>query len=351
MKQFKHYFSYLAWPLLMTLCVSITAYGFAGEYPMLTFNFAYIFLIVSLILLERAMPHEKTWKQNDGQIWADISHTLTSKATVQALLIFGGAIGLTELITPMDGRAYSIWPREWPMAAQVVLGMVVAEFGLYWAHRLAHEWPLLWRFHAIHHSVTRLWVVNTGRFHFIDSLVSIILSLSILLALGAPLEVVRWEAAMIAFFGLMTHCNVEMRFGPLNYIFVTPGVHRWHHSMKLADGNKNYGENLVIWDLVFNSFVNHSHRPPEHIGIPEYMPPKFIHQFIWPFLSIEHKLAIKERYPDLGEAMKARLSEEQRRDLEEEHGVIMSSVVVPTSCVSKDKNISSKSKAIPQGAE
>jgi len=52
-----------------------------------------------------------------------------------------------------------------PMLSFNASYFALAEFGFFWAHRLADEWPLLWRFHAIHHSVTRLWFVNTGRFH------------------------------------------------------------------------------------------------------------------------------------------------------------------------------------------
>ena len=85
----------------------------------------------------------------------------------------------------------------------MILGVVVAEFGLYWAHRIAHEWKPLWRFHAVHHSVIRLWIVNTGRFHFVDSLKSIVLGMVILLALGAPMEVLIWLSAVTAFVGTM----------------------------------------------------------------------------------------------------------------------------------------------------
>lgn len=288
--------SWMIWPLLLTICVVITAYGFAGPYPMVVFNVAYAFLIISLFFLERWMPHEKKWLHNDGQTFANIAHTLSSKATVQGILIFGGVIGLTELITPLDAPSYSIWPRDWPMWIQVIMGLVVAEFGLYWAHRLAHEWPILWRFHAIHHSVTRLWIINTGRFHFIDSVVSISLSVIILIAVGAPLEVVRWQAAMTAFVGMLTHCNVEMRFGFLSWIFATPGVHRWHHSMKLSEGNRNYGENLMLWDQVFGTYINPNRRPPSKIGIHEFMPPKFIHQLAWPFLTEARKKEIEAEY-------------------------------------------------------
>lgn len=252
--------------------------------PVLFFNMAYAFLAASLFALERWAPFDPEWNRDDGQTLANIAHTLTSKGTVQTLVIFSAVIGVSAYLTPASEPGYGVWPRHWPMAAQVALGVVAAEFGLYWGHRIAHEWPPLWRFHAIHHSVTRLWIINTGRFHFIDSLKSIVLGMSILLALGAPMEVFVWLSAITAFIGMMTHCNVDMRFGLLSWVFNTPGLHRWHHSRDIREGNKNYSENIMLWDHLFGTFFNPAgRRPPVDIGIAEYMPPGFLAQLAWPF--------------------------------------------------------------------
>ncbi|MCB9983543.1 MAG: sterol desaturase family protein [Rhodospirillales bacterium] len=289
MEQFKYLLSWVLWPGLFGLCMVIAGYGFSHDAPVLYFNMAYVFLILSLFFLEKWMPYEREWLKPDGQNTASILHTISSKGSVQLLFLFSGVIGLADYITPMDQEGYSVWPRDWPLWAQVILGMVAAEFGLYWAHRLAHEIPWMWRFHAVHHSVTKLWFLNTGRFHFVDSLISIVLGLAILLSLGAPMEVVKWLSAITAFIGMLTHCNVEMRFGLLNWIFNTPGLHRWHHSRQLYEGNRNYGENLMVWDQIFGTFYNHSYRPSADIGMGDYMPVKFTYQILWPFLTNKMK--------------------------------------------------------------
>ena len=288
----KHLIPSIAWPGLLVLCMAIMAYGFTHGHPVLYFNLAYVVLIVTLFSLERWMPHEREWTKPDGQTLANILHTLSSKGTAQLLLQFGGIVGLTEL---MQDSAHGIWPHSWPLAAQVMLGIVVAEFPLYWAHRLGHEWPVLWRFHAVHHSVTKLWIVNTGRFHFVDSLYKIVLSVALLLALDAPSVVVIWFSAFTGFIGMLTHCNVEMRFvAPLSWIFNTPELHRWHHSKELREANRNYCENVMVWDILFGTYFRESHRrPPADIGIREFMPPRFLHQIIWPFLTEEGKQRIE----------------------------------------------------------
>ncbi len=279
----KYFISCIAWPGLMALCMAIMAYGFARGKPVLYFNVAYVILIVTLFFLERWMPHEREWTKPDGQTLANILHTLSSKGTSQLLLLFGGIIGVTGL---MEDPPPGIWPRHWPTAAQAALGVVAAEFPLYWVHRVGHEWPFLWRFHAVHHSVIKLWIVNTGRFHFVDALYKMVPSVGLLFALGAPSTVVIWFSAFTGFIGMLTHCNVEMRLGPLSWIFNTPELHRWHHSKVASEGNMNYCENVMVWDLLFGTYFRATHRrPPADIGILEFMPARFVHQILWPFLT------------------------------------------------------------------
>ena len=277
---------WLIWPVLFGACIAWTSYGYAIGSPTIFFNLAYLSLATILLILEKIIPYEKSWVASDGQIWADLAHNLLSRGTVWILATFTAMAGIAAYITSSTESGYGIWPRDWPLWLQAILGMVIAEFGLYWAHRLAHEWNFLWRFHAIHHSVSKLWVINTGRFHFVDSIKSILISVVILLALGAPVEVVTWVSAITSFVGLMAHCNVEMRCGFISYIFNTPELHRWHHSRNIREGNKNYAAAIMLWDMLFGTWFHQpKRRPPADIGINEYMPPKFIDQLIWPFLS------------------------------------------------------------------
>jgi len=296
----KYALSWVLWPALFVICMAVTVYGFSINKPVVFFNIAYVFLIISLFLLEKWMPHEREWHNPDGQNIASILHTLSSKGTVQGILIFGGTIGLLVMF---ENPTHGVWTfmgiDEWPLWAQVSLGVVAAEFGLYWVHRAGYELPFFWRFHAVHHSVTKLWFLNTGRFHFIDSLLSIVLAMVILFALGAPLEIMKWVSAITAFIGMLTHCNVEMRFGVISWIFNTPGLHRWHHSKDLKEGNRNYGENVMIWDHLFGSYYDADYRPPADIGMKDYMPRAFGKQIIWPFLPVSIKQKLEPDFEPL----------------------------------------------------
>lgn len=289
---FRSLLDHLLWPLLLIAACIPTGIGIANGHGPLAFNITYFSLAALLFFLERWHPHEKQWLESDGQEIPDLAHTAFTKSFVQLLVVSAAQFGLASVVGGDQGTG--LWPNHWPVFAQVVLGLVIAEFGLYWAHRVAHEWMPLWWFHAVHHSSKKLWFFNTGRFHIIDTLKSMIFSAPLLALAGAPKFVVEWFGAITAYIGFLTHCNIQMRFGWLNYIFNTPALHRWHHSMDLREGNKNYGENLMLWDLIFGTYYDDTNRrPPANIGIKDAMPKSFWGQIIEPFRWKKFQAAAK----------------------------------------------------------
>ncbi|WP_189635714.1 sterol desaturase family protein [Rhizobium grahamii] len=277
--------SRILWPGLFTGGLVGAGWAFASDAPLLWFNVVYLTIVALIAGFERLMPYEKQWLERDGETLNDIAHTLLSKGGVQIAAAIGASapMAVATVLQPSLSSPLSIWPHAWPLALQVALGLTIAELGLYVAHRAAHEILSLWRFHALHHSVERLWVVNTGRFHIVDSLFKIALSQIPLYLMGAPLPVFLWIGAVTAFIGLLTHCNIDVTTGPLDWVFSTPRLHRWHHSKVLAEGNTNYGENLVLWDQIFGTYFNPARRPPADIGISGRVAEGFIGQLVQPF--------------------------------------------------------------------
>jgi sterol desaturase/sphingolipid hydroxylase (fatty acid hydroxylase superfamily) len=277
--------SWLVWPAVFCGGLIGTWFAFQSEWHLFWFNVVYLSTIAVLALFERLMPYEQTWNARDGETWNDVAHTLLNKGSVQIAAAIGTSapMAVATVARPSFEAPFHIWPDSWPMIFQIVLGLIIAEAGLYAAHRIAHEKMALWRFHALHHSVERLWVVNTGRFHLFDSLFKIALSQIPLYLIGAPLPVFLWTGAVTAFIGLLTHCNIDVRTGPLDYVFSTPRLHRWHHSKKLSEGNTNYGENLALWDLVLGTYHNPPRPSPTNIGISGKVADTFFGQLIQPF--------------------------------------------------------------------
>ena len=272
----------LAWPALLVSCCGILAVGFALEQATLFFNISYLWIVLWLFLLERVLPYREDWRVPDGQIVQDLAHSLLNKGLVQLLIVILAGGGL------LDHRS-SGFLSDAPLLLQVGCGLIGSEFGLYWAHRLKHEWPSLWRFHAVHHSVLKLWLVNTGRFHFVDSLLAVLASLPFLLLSGMSMDAIIWVSAITAYIGILTHCNVAMNCGWLSYLFNTPTLHRWHHARESVIGNSNYGENLVLWDMLLGTYTNPPGQQVDNIGIDDHMPSGFFDQLAVPFNWRRHQ--------------------------------------------------------------
>jgi sterol desaturase/sphingolipid hydroxylase (fatty acid hydroxylase superfamily) len=232
-------------------------------------------VVLTLLVLERAHPYQEEWLHNQGDIRTDLLHNVVNFwiPEVYTLLFVGGFTVAGAWLSNAVGA--SLWPANWPLAVQLLLALVIGEFGTYWIHRLMHENAFLWRFHAPHHSAPRLYWLNAARFHPLDLFAQQFLALTPLVVLGADSRVIALHTLFTAIHGLFQHCNVDIRLGPLNWFFSMAELHRWHHSKRLDEANTNYGANLILWDIVFGSrflpidrelLGAHSHATPLERG-------------------------------------------------------------------------------------
>ena len=222
-----------------------------------------------LILAERLYPYVPDWNRAHGDMPTDLAWWLSINVTgiATAPLLAFVAIPLGALLSERFGS--QLWPSDWSILAQLVLALVIVEFFQYWAHRWMHEIDFLWRFHATHHSAPRLYWLNAARFHVVDiALLNVGFTIP-LVALGAEAPVLSLWLVTGTIHGLFQHSNMKVLCGPLNWIFSMAELHRWHHARTERESNTNYGQNLILWDIVFGSrFLPKDRLPPADIGIP-----------------------------------------------------------------------------------
>ncbi len=151
---------------------------------------------------------------------------------------------------------------------------MVGEFGFYWGHRWAHEIPMLWRFHAIHHSAEEMdWLVNT-RAHPIDIVFVRLCGFVPMYALGLAQPLVGTAVDMVplivmliaTMWGFFVHANVRWRFGWLGLVISTPAFHHWHHTND-EYVNRNYASMLPLFDGLFGTWFLPREQWPQKYGI------------------------------------------------------------------------------------
>lgn len=262
-------FRWTVFPIVMGAAVAWTsalmASGTPAEVALLGPQFA---AFATVAILEHVFPFHRSWNRPQGDVGVDALHSLSIGGLVSVLTPFmlAGGVAVSGWLSSRFGLG--LWPTEWPWLAQAVLALVIGELPGYWVHRWQHEWEGLWRIHAVHHSAPRLYWLNAGRFHPLDSLLTFIPSYGLLVMLGCPIEVLGLFTLITAVHGIFQHANLQLRLGPLNYFFSMAELHRWHHSKTVNEANHNYGQTVSVWDMVFGTrFLPDDREPPEEIGI------------------------------------------------------------------------------------
>ena len=225
---------------------------------------------IYLATLEQIFPLHREWLGSHGDIGTDAALGATNAVVNFGFqpLILAGAAGVATWMSTHWGS--NIWPNQWPLIVQLLPALLLGELVEYTVHRSMHEVPWLWRFHAPHHSATRLYWLNAVRFHPVDVLLIGPSKLIPLVILGADGPVMALVLIFAAVHGSSQHANIPCRIGPLNWIFSMAELHRWHHSPVVAEANHNYGGNLIFWDIVFGTrWLPKDRQPPVETGIED----------------------------------------------------------------------------------
>jgi len=220
-------------------------------------------------ICEHIYPLHRSWNQPRHDIHVDALHGVIVAALISLTTPLVVASGVVVAGWLSSTIGVGLWPTEWPLAVQMLLALVVGELPGYTVHRFQHEWDGLWRFHATHHSAPRLYWLNAGRFHPVDTLLTFVPSYGLLVLCGCPVEVLALFTLVTAIHGIFQHANVQLRLGVLNHFFSMAELHRWHHSKTMEEANHNYGQTVILWDTLFGTrFLPTDRKPPEQIGIP-----------------------------------------------------------------------------------
>ncbi|WP_427453786.1 sterol desaturase family protein [Litorimonas sp. WD9-15] len=146
-----------------------------------------------------------------------------------------------------------------PVWAEVALAIICLDLIIYWQHVAFHRIPVLWRLHKVHHVDRDLDATSGLRFHPVEIVLSMLIKMAAVVALGAPvLAVIIFEIALNAF-ALFNHANARLPNWlerPLRQILVTPKLHRIHHSVIERETNTNFGFSVIWWDKIFRTYTD-----------------------------------------------------------------------------------------------
>lgn len=160
---------------------------------------------------------------------------------------------------------------SWPIAdagLSLLAGFLLLDLMHYLVHRGEHAVPLLWRFHALHHSDPDVDVTTALRHHPVEIAITSSVYWIAIVGLGVPALVALTHALAVFATAAMQHANVALpprleRW--LQPAVVTVDMHRIHHSVRFEEANSNYGAVFALWDRLFGTFTSLTRTQHESI--------------------------------------------------------------------------------------
>lgn len=238
--------------------------------------------IAASFVIERLIPYHADWNSDRGDSRRDIIYAFFYEASVYASVAL---IPLLTLLSPTNG----LWPTVWPIWGQLLLAIIIADFGITLCHYASHRVEWLWRFHAPHHSVKRMYGFNGLIKHPVHQALETAAGTTPLVLLGMSTDMGLLLGFAITIQLLLQHSNADMRIGPLRYVLALAPLHRFHHQKWAGIGDVNFGLFTNLWDYLLGTAVYDGGKrfTSDDLGIgkqPDY-PTSYIGQLAAPFRS------------------------------------------------------------------
>lgn len=152
------------------------------------------------------------------------------------------------------GLAANSWLPRWLTLALCVL---LLDLLVYCQHRAFHGIPMLWRVHRVHHSDVDFDYTTAFRFHPLEALLTNATAFAAIALFGLPPAGILIHQALAAGMTIVEHANAVL---PSNieswvrWLFVTPDLHRVHHSVDAPSFDSNFGTIFSVWDRAFGTY-------------------------------------------------------------------------------------------------
>jgi sterol desaturase/sphingolipid hydroxylase (fatty acid hydroxylase superfamily) len=173
----------------------------------------------------------------------------------------------------------AIWAKLPPVVTGVAAVFICDFFG-YCNHRLYHT-AWLWPSHAIHHSDTHLTWFSLVRLHPFDRFGALFDVIGLIL-LGLPDWAVVTAVLVRHYWGHLIHADLPWTLGPLNWIFISPAMHRFHHALEQRGAaGVNFATVFSVFDRLFGTF----YAPgvcKEPTGVDDVIAPGLTGQYLHP---------------------------------------------------------------------
>lgn len=207
-------------------------------------------ITITVLLLELVHERHSGWRMNRQEFFTDLFYVVLSATVISWL---SKVLAEDPLLAAKSALGISTaWLAQVPWLAQVIMVIVVLEFGQYWMHRLMHNSTPFWLTHAPHHHITQL---NAAKGAVGNPIELFLISLSLLALFDFDNTALFAGLNTLGVISTFAHANVKSD-PPIwySFFFTTIRHHSLHHSTDYENTRCNYGNSLILLDRIFGTY-------------------------------------------------------------------------------------------------
>lgn len=219
-------------------------------------------VFLACFLWERTRPFAK---EKRSSLWINLSLGLVSFSITSALTML--------LIDKGPSPAITVNFRN---TVQLLFTIFLLDGISYLWHRAAHNIDFLWTLHKVHHSEERMESSSAFRFHALEVLLSLIPRYGLVAILALPFHFVMIFEVLFQCCNIFQHSNIKLPVGveeKIQYLFVTPALHKSHHAVALSQQNTNFSTMFSFWDRIGSTFQKNIDTTPFKLGLSDQRTP------------------------------------------------------------------------------
>lgn len=227
----------------------------------------FVLLLAVLALLEIFLPRRKP-QHSKAKRWLNNFGISALSSVIVALAL--PLVGVAAAVLANE-RSWGLFNQfEIQPLISIPLYIVAFDFTIYMQHRVFHRFKPLWRLHRMHHTDLDYDVSTGVRFHPVSILISATIKLGLIFLLGPLASAVLLSEIILNATSMFNHSNIKLPLRldrALRYFIVTPDMHRIHHSVEMAEHNRNFGFNFPWWDRLFDTYREQPDKGHDSIEI------------------------------------------------------------------------------------
>ena len=226
---------------------------FVMEQPIRLSFFFGVFAVMAA--LEMISPRRKLSVSKPLRWFSNLGIVVLNTLIARAILPMAPVM-FASLMAEMGWGIFNFYAV--PPAIAIIATIILMDFIIWLQHVMVHAVPLFWRLHRLHHADLDYDVTTGARFHPVEILLSLGIKFAVIALLGAPASAVLVFEIVLNAMAMFNHANFKLPLrvdAVVRTLFVTPDMHRVHHSIVPQETNSNFGFNLSIWDRIFGTYI------------------------------------------------------------------------------------------------